>query len=171
MAGLLSTALVLWVGVAAALAPGDFDSSFGTGGKVVQQFGIGPAQDSALEGVALQPDGKIVVAGNASDAGGQNAVLAARLNPNGSLDSGFGSGGKILTQSGATISAMALASDGKVVVGGNHRDLSGHVAFFVARLNSNGSLDSSFGSGGVVFTQIRASAQKYSAVVAHAVRA
>ena len=167
---MLSTALLLWIGSAAALAPGDFDVSFGSAGKVVQQLGIGPVPDTEPEGVALQPDGKIVVVGNASDAVGNNAVLAARYNPNGSLDSSFGTGGKVLTQSGATVTAMALAPDGKIVVGGNHRDLNGHVAFFLARLNSNGSLDNSFGSGGVVFTQVGASANKYSDVLAVAVQ-
>ncbi len=91
-------------------------------------------------GLVLQPDGKIVVSGAA---GGEGVV--ARYNFDGSLDSGFGSGGIAHLGSGAPSHDVTLQSDGKIVVGG-----AAGAGFALARLNANGSLDSSFGFGGQV---------------------
>src|SRR6266536_3291285 len=93
---------------AAVAGPGALDPSFGTGGQVTTDFG---GFDSA-QAVAVQSDGKIVAAG--STGGGDFAL--ARYNGDGSLDSTFGSGGKVTTDVGGFDAALGVAqSDGKIV--------------------------------------------------------
>src|SRR2546426_2863336 len=126
--------------------PGDLDATFGIGGRVLTDFGGG----DRARAVALQADGKIVVAGSSS-AGAVGADFAlARYNPGGSLDPTFGSGGRVLTDFGVDdeARAVALQADGKIVVAGGF----GGAFFALARYNPNGTLDTSFGSEGRVFT-------------------
>ena len=130
-------------------APGDLDPSFGTGGLVTTDFG--GRGDFGLA-VALQADGKIVAAGNSSTVGGPFSVnfALARYNTDGSLDPTFGNGGTILTSFGGTVSAAAdvvVQPDGKIVAVG----IAGS-DFGVARYTANGTLDPTFGSGGLVTT-------------------
>jgi uncharacterized delta-60 repeat protein len=123
---------------------GALDPSFGTGGKVTTAF-VGEA---VVHAIALQSDGKIVAAGAA---GGDFAL--ARYNSDGSLDTGFGTGGQVTTDFGADDSAadVALQSDGKIVVVGESVDLSrGLFQLDVARYLSNGQLDTGFGSAGTI---------------------
>jgi uncharacterized delta-60 repeat protein len=125
---------------------GMLDPTFGTGGKVLTDFGF--ANDIA-NAVALQPDGKLVVGGWAG-----NDFSLARYNPDGSLDPSFGDGGLVRTNfaNGAAesvdhIDGIALQPDGKIVaVGGSNGD------FALARYNPDGRLDMSFGMGGLVVT-------------------
>ena len=131
-------------------AAGDLDQSFGTNGAVLTQFG--PSQDEA-RAVAIQPDGKIVVAGF-TDPGFFNYDFAvARYNPDGSLDPTFGGVGKVTTDIGSNTKdrafATAIQTDGKIVVAGQST-LNGFNGFELVRYNIDGSLDSSFGSGGKV---------------------
>jgi uncharacterized delta-60 repeat protein len=126
--------------------PGSLDTAFAGNGRVV--FAIGSEFDS-VTALALQPDGKIVLAGVCSTANIDNICLA-RLNPDGSLDASFdgpsGTGnGKFMLAIGTSgvASALALQPDGKIVVAGtcwtgNDRK------FCLARLNPDGSLDASF---------------------------
>jgi uncharacterized delta-60 repeat protein len=123
---------------------GDLDSSFGTGGIVSLGSNIG--------GIAVQPDGRIVVAG-----GG----LLARYLPNGSPDPSFGGRGSVATEvERSPFSAqlgVALQSDGKIVVAGSgpvQGDERNFSAFTLARYNPNGSLDTSFGTDGITKTVI-----------------
>jgi uncharacterized delta-60 repeat protein len=99
-------------------------------------------------GVAVQPDGKIVVVGQQRALQVTNGVIA-RLNPDGSLDSGFASGGATIyyyPNTGYTsLSAVAVQNNGQIVAAGV--SAGGPTAIFV-RYNSNGSLDGTFGSGG-----------------------
>jgi uncharacterized delta-60 repeat protein len=131
-----------------AAASGDLDPSFGSGGVVTTDFG--GRGDVAL-GVAIQPDGKIVVAGNSSARDVFNVDFAlARYNPDGTLDSSFGSGGTILSDLGSNIDAASdvlLQTDGKIVAAGTSNR-----QFGVARYTAAGALDSGFGSGGIVRT-------------------
>ena len=151
--GLLAALLVtLSLAHAVQAAPGDLDSTFGSGGRVTTDF----AGDSDLARVlAIQADGKLVVAGWAFTSTDYDFALA-RYNPDGSLDSSFGSGGRVTTDfaGGADVAfALAIQADGKVVVAG--RAFTGTTTkndFALARYNSDGSLDSSFGSGGRVTT-------------------
>lgn len=129
---------------------GDLDPTFGVGGKVVTEFVTG----SVASAVVIQPDGKIVVAG-VTDAGHRDDFALARYNTNGDLDSTFGSGGKVLTDffgQDDVPGSIALQSDGKIVVAGTTFSPVTNFDFAVARYNSNGSLDSSFGIGGKVTT-------------------
>src|SRR5262249_52822847 len=113
--------------------------------------------------VLIQADGKILAVGVGTSPSTLNGGFAiVRYNPNGGLDPSFGTGGKVLSSFGPSeddASGAALQADGKIVAVG--QDSTGNALplfqsqFAVARYNQNGSLDSSFGSGGSVLTQIR----------------
>jgi len=130
---------------------GSLDTSFGAGGIVTTDFnGVG---DAALA-LVLQPDGKLVSAGYAyTGIFSQLQFALARYNPDGSLDTSFGSGGKVTTDfSGYGLAyAMVLQPDGKIVAAGTSGD------FALARYNPDGSLDTIFGNGGTVTTDITGS--------------
>src|SRR5262249_26301013 len=136
---------------------GTLDSSFGTGGKVTTEFGTAAQGFSFAMGfsVAVQQDGKIVLAGQALLDGVYNLALT-RYNTNGALDSSFGTGGRVTSsfatqRANANVSARSvkLQPDGKIVAAG----FAGFDSA-LARYNSNGTLDASFGTGGKVTTSI-----------------
>ena len=139
-------------------AGGTLDTGFGAGGKVTLDISGGNLQQRAL-GVAVQTDGKIVVVGETLVPGGpagQFTFGLARFNADGSLDSSFGEGGKVIHSTVVgNARAVALQPDGKLLVAGIS-PVSGKGSdfgdFLVARYNADGSLDSSFGSGGEVVT-------------------
>ena len=136
------------------LPDGSLDESFGNGGLVTTDFA--GKQDEA-EAIALQADGKIVVAGRSlgGDAGGDFAV--ARYLPNGSLDSAFGNGGWVSTDfygRNDEAHAVLLQDDDKIVVAGSAK-MPLNVDYALARYHSNGSLDASFGDGGRVTTDFK----------------
>jgi uncharacterized delta-60 repeat protein len=141
-----------------ATTPGSLDLTFGKlpfelrgTGKVTTA--IGSSSDEAFA-VAVQTDGKIVVAGNSSTAGGREFALV-RYNPKGSVDTTFGSGGKIVTSLAVHYNlgrALGIQSDGKIVVGGSIYTGNPGANFALLRFNTNGSLDTTFGSGGIVQT-------------------
>jgi uncharacterized delta-60 repeat protein len=127
---------------------GALDDGFGSGGIATL---AGSPNNADAHALALQPDGKIVVAGNDSGRG----LLLARYAANGTLDQGFGAGGRVLTRRDGNSEAtgVALQPDGKIVVAGRTRD--GPVSTYaVARYDATGSLDLSFGRGGVVVTRL-----------------
>jgi len=125
----------------------------GTGGKVVTAMDTG--QDVARALVIQPADGKIVVAGQSASASDLNARFAlARYLINGALDTGFGTGGKVITPVGDAASwanALALQTDGKLVAAGSATN-SGDRNFALARYSPDGGLDTGFGSGGIVTT-------------------
>ena len=127
------------------------DVTFGTNGIVTTPIG---AAGSVIHGMAIQNDGKIVVAGTSND--GINSEFAiARYNTNGSLDNTFGIDGKITTSFGSQAEAfcMAIQSDGKIVAAGYmYNDSTWE--FAVARYNVDGSLDSTFDGDGKLTTAI-----------------
>jgi uncharacterized delta-60 repeat protein len=129
---------------------GSLDSTFSGDGKVTTLIGSG-GDGRAL---AIQSNGKIVVAGDASVTGHDRFALA-RYNPDGSLDSTFSGNGKrtTLIGSGAGGRALAIQSDGKIVVAGR-ASVNGHDRFALARYDLNGSLDSTFHGDGKVATRI-----------------
>jgi uncharacterized delta-60 repeat protein len=133
-------------------APGDLDRGFGVEGKVTTEFVGGGAEATS---VALQPDGKIVAAGSVVTGSSQVFALT-RYNADGSLDSSFGTGGKTTTDFAGDFdvaSAVALQPDGKIVATGfTGVSDTDRVDFALARYNSDGTLDSSFGTGGRVIT-------------------
>lgn len=138
---------------------GSVDQTFGDNGSVTTGFGDFIAEANA---VVLQGDGKIIVAG-VSGAGAYselNDFVLARYNSDGSLDQGFGTGGKLKTHfpgvfnTGSDATSVTLQADGKLLVGGYYKNERTPHEFALARYNSNGSLDSTFGSAGKVTTRI-----------------
>ena len=133
---------------------GALDPTFGTGGQVRTDFG--GRFDEALA-VAVQPDGKIVVAGSSSDATGSDMAVARYTN-DGNLDASFDGDGMALVDFGGESSARAVAlqPDGKAVLAGWVAQPVGGgccvADFAVARLTSAGALDSSFNGDGQVVT-------------------
>lgn len=125
------------------LPSGTLDPSFGSDGKVITDFG-GNAQASA---VAVQPDGKIVVAGISI-----LGFTLARYRADGSLDTGFGTAGMVAFQGGAGAPGLALQPDGKILLGGSHTPDSPypHSRCVLARYKSDGTLDPQFGDSGIV---------------------
>jgi len=134
-------------------APGNLDTTFGSGtGKIITAIGSGEDTARAL---AVQPDGKIVVAGSCSNRS-DNDFCLARYDANGVLDATFGSTGKVITAIGASddyADALAIQPDGKIVVAG-YCSISGNNDFCLARYLASGALDSSFGTTGKVITAI-----------------
>jgi uncharacterized delta-60 repeat protein len=137
------------------LADGSLDPAFDDDGIVITA--IGPGDDIAY-GLALQPDGKIVVTGEASTAccGQDTAVL--RYLDDGSLDPDFGGGsGMVLVGVGPDDSyggAVAVQADGSIVIAGAGNLAGGDLDFAVFRLLSDGLIDASFGSGGTAITEL-----------------
>ncbi len=134
--------------------PGSLDTTFAAGNGKIGNLAIGTGNDNA-NAVAVQPDGKIVLAGYCGN-GSNNDFCVARLNPDGTLDASFdgpsGSGdGKFLLPIGSGddyANAVAVQPDGKIVLAGFCSNGSGY-DFCVARLNPDGTLDTSFdGPGG-----------------------
>jgi uncharacterized delta-60 repeat protein len=137
---------------------GFLDTTFGApNGYVLSTI---HSRQSGGNAIAIQTDGKIVVAGGASDARGNNALAVLRYNPDGTLDSTFGSGGIVLTtlvrgisQGVAGYQAVAIQSDGKIVVAGTQllsntpNGISYDFEWVLARYNGNGTLDTTFGGG------------------------
>lgn len=134
---------------------GTLDNSFGTGGKVVTPVGV---SDDSANAVAIQSDGKIIAAGNSLNGSDFDFVLV-RYNTDGSLDNSFGLGGKVVTQIGNSYdyaNTVVIQSDGKIVaVGSSYTNTNPINSYFaLARYNTNGLLDNSFGTNGKVITAI-----------------
>jgi uncharacterized delta-60 repeat protein len=121
---------------------GSLDTTFHSTGTVTTDLSGG---DDEGYGVAVQTDGKIVVAGTAQ-IGSRNVFAAVRYNTDGSLDTTFGSAGKVLTSIGTGDSfgkGLALQADGKILVAG-YAYGTGNYDFALVRYNTNGSLDTNF---------------------------
>ncbi|MEU6950807.1 calcium-binding protein, partial [Streptomyces sp. NPDC046316] len=145
-----SLALVLALPGAALAAPGDLDPGFGGDGTVLTAAG----GEEVGNDVVVQADGKIVVVGtDAPDSFGNYALV--RYLTDGSLDSTFGDGGRVSTDIGGftqVAEAAAVQDDGKiVVVGSAATDFETCCTFTVARYTAAGSLDTTFGDGGVAY--------------------
>jgi uncharacterized delta-60 repeat protein len=132
---------------------GSLDTSFDGDGIVVTDFSAWTVNDDDYcRGLAIQPDGKIIVAGRSFvSSPGTYALALIRYNPDGSLDTTFDGDGKAQFDMNAIIEmyAFALQPDGKILVGGRALSFStGTFTGILARFNSNGSVDTSFGSNG-----------------------
>jgi uncharacterized delta-60 repeat protein len=147
-----------------AAADGDLDTTFGSGGKVITDlFG----RSDGANAIALQSDGKIVVAGSTLSAQGPPDLAVARYNSDGSLDNTFGAGGKVATDFAGRSdvgSAIAIQSDGKILLAGAADLVSTQFDFALVRYNSDGSLDSTFGNGGKVTTDFNGGLDQASAI-------
>jgi uncharacterized delta-60 repeat protein len=144
---------------------GTDDTSFGAGtGSATVDFG----QNDFASAIALQPDGKIVVAGFTESGSGANTAddfAVARLLPNGSPDTSFGTNGRMTIAMAKYdyANAMALQPDGKIVVAGSTGG-DGPLDIAVARVQPSGILDSTFGKGGK--STINLGQDEYTAAVA-----
>jgi uncharacterized delta-60 repeat protein len=131
-------------------ADGSLDGTFGSGGKVVSGV-LGNAY-----AVAVQPDGRIVVAGEVSIANGADFsnFAVARYNANGTLDAGFGSAGQLTTDFGGgtnTARNIVLQANGAIIVSGEpFGTFAGSDHTDIVRYDANGNPDPSFGTGGKV---------------------
>ena len=148
--------------VEAQAVAGDLDTTFGNGGKVTTSF---PGFQGAFGYVmALQPDGKIVVAGEVeSDTADDFGV--SRYNTDGSLDSTFGIAGRVTTDFFGFrefAKSVAIQNDGKILVGGSCKTSGSDASFdfALARYNTDGSLDTGFGSGGKVSLDLGGNAEE-----------
>jgi uncharacterized delta-60 repeat protein len=131
---------------------GTLDTSFGTDGKVTTNFT--PGADGA-NSAAVQTNGKIVAAGLAGDADTKFAL--ARYNVDGTLDTSFSSDGKVRTNFTGdfdTANDLAIQADGKVVAAGFAGGA--NTTFALARYETDGTLDTSFGGDGRVTTNFTA---------------
>lgn len=134
---------------------GSSDPGFGIDGVVKTSF---PDKLSSIAGVEVQKDGKIVVAGNLSvksgGTGTDQRIALVRYNSDGTLDSSFGLNGKVIVENvTAETTALSLQQDGKIVVTGSAFNGTRY-DFLIIRYNADGTLDSNFGSGGMVTTPI-----------------
>jgi len=146
----VATLLVVLVGVQyhhLSAAPGDLDRAFGTSGKVVTPFGMNSGGQSLL----VQPDGKLLVGGDAKFGGVQGFALV-RYRMGGSLDPSFGIAGKVVSffpHGFASGKSVALQPDGKIILSGSA--FNGVTdGFALARYFPDGTLDPSFNQDGKV---------------------
>jgi uncharacterized delta-60 repeat protein len=127
---------------------GTLDTSFGSSGKVIQPIG---SSDDEGYSLAIQPDRKILLGGYCK-IGSNDDFCIARFNSNGTLDTSFGSSGKVIQPIGSFGDyglSLAIQPDGKILLGGYCAG-----DFCIARFDSNGTLDTSFGSSGKVIQPI-----------------
>ena len=125
------------------LSAGDLDLTFGVGGTVVTDLG----SRNVAQSVAIQPDGKIVVAGLTRNAAEEDDFVLARYTRDGRLDSTFGTMGVVTTDFGFhdEVVSVSIQSNGKILAIGD-----GGGFIHMARYHGDGSLDVNFGAGGVV---------------------
>lgn len=142
---------------------GSLDAGFGTGGTISTSFGAGEDRGIAA---TLQPDGKLVVGGYASN-GADDDIALVRYTAAGALDSDFGSGGKIIAAIGTGNdrgSDVKLQPDGRIVVSATYATgVNDDIA--VLRFNSDGTLDGTFSGDGMATTPIGAGNDTAAAVV------
>ncbi len=128
--------------------PGSLDYTFGSAGKLISSFGsFGDKGNS----VAIQGDGKIVLGGFTKGSFTSSDFALMRCNTDGVIDTTFGMGGKVITsiENGSEGNSVSIQADGKILLGG-------YSQWFInlARYNINGSLDTTFGTGGILITDI-----------------
>lgn len=115
--------------------PGSLDNTFDNGPSAIT-YGI-------IYSTIIQPDGKIIVGGSFYSTSGKWVLNLTRLNPDGSLDMSFNTG----TGANDTVKAIVLQPDGKIIIGGEFYNYNGTRINRIARLNSDGSIDTSFNPG------------------------
>ncbi len=137
---------------------GALDTSFGSNGLYMASLG---GSYDEIEAVAVQDDGKIL-AGGFTYVGQKQHFVLLRLTSSGALDTSFSGDGKVITETGNgefprnEITGIAVQRDGRIVVGGNGNDGGGNTnnVIRLVRYLPNGDLDTSFGTGGIVSTNL-----------------
>lgn len=136
------------------LVAGEFHSINGQGrnhiarinsdGSVDASFAPGEGPNGAVNAVAAQADGKVLIGGSFTEFGGTARVAVARLNANGSLDASFNPAD---TGTNSSVNAIAVQRDGKIVLGGYFERVGGKIHNRVVRLNADGTVDDNFNPG------------------------
>ncbi len=135
-------------------ADGKLDTTFGIQSNGTVRMNMGYDRE-VVHSLAIQSDGKIIVAGDGINSGVLNYVsIIARFNADGMLDTSFATGGWRTDTIGTTsrVRILKIQPDGKIVVGGNYQNGSGPASFYLARYDSNGAPDPSFNSGSGMVT-------------------
>jgi uncharacterized delta-60 repeat protein len=146
---------------AALAAQGDLDTNFGFGGRVTTQLGA----EDFIQDIATFPDGRLVVVGFTGIMAEKFALVC--YTANGSFDPNFGQGGVVTTQISENDRAVAVATQGnKIIVLGDSFTFAEKRFFSLARYDANGNLDPTFGSNGIVMTNIPGSLNETPADVA-----
>jgi uncharacterized delta-60 repeat protein len=137
---LLIFSILFVASLKAAAQAGTLDPTFGKGGIFISKFKQSGNDSTFLNAVAIQSDGKILIGGSTPA-----SAAVVRLNTNGTLDATFGVGGIAnFGTAGVQAFAMVVQPDGKIVAAA-----SGDETGLVARFNVDGSLDTTFGKGGI----------------------
>lgn len=134
---------------------GALDTTFGTNGKVMTDVSTG---SDVANAVAIQADGKIVVAGSSDVSPKGKSFSLVRYNADGSLDTTFGTAGKVITSFGSQSDeafALVIQADGKIVLGGHYYNATQGLDFALARYETNGTLDFGFGVNGLAKAPVR----------------
>lgn len=114
-----------------------------TNGQIDETFNVGGGADDAVTALVVQPDGKTIIGGLFTS---YNNILRrglARINADGSIDATFNPG----LGADGPVRAIALQSDGKILVGGEFNNFNGTPRKYLARLNTDGSVDGTFDPG------------------------
>jgi len=151
-AGLVTIGAEYTMGVFRYFTNGSLDTSFGNGGIVSIDFDTASQFNEAYS-VAIQPDGKIIVAGSA-EINADRGFAVARLNVNGSLDNSFDGDGKKVVQLGVpgymdAARKVLMDASGNIILVGDMQTTSWGRDFALLKLHTNGSIDTTFGLNGV----------------------
>lgn len=137
---------------------GTLDTSFDTDGIAAGRYFDG--RDDRVYAIAIQPDGKLILAGNTDD-----YMAVTRMNDDGSIDTEFGTDGVVIVDdySRSHFLAATLQTDGKIVLAGDAMNSNGEVRPAIVRLMTDGTLDASFDGDGKLLIGLRATSCEYSA--------
>ena len=124
-------------------------------GSLDNSFNIGTGLNQAVRDLILQPDGKVIVVGAFTSYNGTSRNYIVRLNTDGSLDNTFNIGSGASSQ----IYSVALQADGKILIGGLFTSFNGTTAAYLARLNTDGSLDNTFSTTTGASSEVRSISQ------------
>ena len=113
-----------------------------TNGNIDTTFHIGSGFNNDIVSISIQTDGKIIIGGYFTSYNNTLQNFIVRLNPNGTLDMSFLSGSGVDN----VIRTTALQSDGKIIIGGNFTNYNGTPSNYIARLNTDGTIDATFNS-------------------------
>ncbi len=146
---------------------GTLDPSFSKTGIAKISYPPSPV-NMAINSVALQEDGKIIIAGETGPTGYTEFLTVARIDADGSLDKSFGNEGAAVTKLGNDVLiayAVMVQPDGKIVAVGYNNHANANSNFLVVRYMPDGVLDSTFGTNGLESTTINQSAGAYAGVI------
>lgn len=120
-------------------------------GTIDSTFNVWNGADGSIYSSIVQPDGKIILAGNFSQVGNYSKKRVVRLNTDGTVDLSFNNG----TGPNGTVLSSVLQADGKIIIGGNFTTFNGVSSQRIARLNSDGTLDATFNSTNAANNTVR----------------